>query len=137
MLMNTPHVLHNFRRHLTLNNAVLLGALLLVISSVWNTVGTLQKNFILQQKVDRLTTEIKIAEIEAETLALQQQYYRSPEYLELTARSRLGKASEGETLIILPPLPEQTPEAEQIATLEEPSNFSKWMRFLFGQSLDE
>ncbi len=131
--MNTSHLFYTIRTRMTLNNIVLAGALLIVSASVWNTIGTLQKNFILQQKVDRLTTEIKIAEIEAESLALEQQYYRSPEYLELTARARLGKAAEGETMIILPSLPKNLDKPTLPKKSFDQSNFSKWMRLFFGR----
>lgn len=133
--MNWSHYYHLVRRNATLNNGVLLVAGIIVLASIWSTVGTLQRNFRLQQKVDLLTQEIEVAKLEAETLELQQQYLKSPEYLELTARAKLGKAMPGEKVIILPVSPKSTPAPT--ATTPTPrtdkSNFQKWMQFFFGR----
>ena len=133
--MNLSHLYHIARRHATLNNGVLLLAGVIVIASIWNTLETLQRNFRLQQKVDTLTQEIAVAKLEAETLELQQQYYKSAEYIELTARAKLGKAMPGEKVIILPSSPKSKPAPSNTATVTRPtkSNFDKWMQFFFGR----
>jgi len=132
--MDITHFYRIARRHITLNNSVLAVALLIVFGSVWNTVLTLQKNFLLQQKVDLLEQQIRVSQLEVETLQLQQQYLKSREYQELIAREKLGKAAPGEKVINLPPLPPKqqvTPTAP--AVQPELSNFQKWMRFFFGR----
>ena len=132
--MDSQHIFHILRRHATLNNVVLLVALVVVMASVWNTLSTLQKNYLLQQRVDQLSQEIEITRLEAENLKLQQNYYRSDEYLELTAKAKLGKALPGETVVILPPLP-KTPvdEADTPTATPNQSNFAKWIQFFFGE----
>ncbi len=132
--MDTRHWLQLLRQRATLNNIVLAVALMVVAASIWNTVMTLQKNFLLQQRVDLLEQQIKVTQLEVETLRLQQQYLQSPEYQELTARAKLGKANPGEKVINLPPLPpEAKPPSSQPVKLDELSNFDKWMRFFFGR----
>lgn len=132
--MNTSHLIATVRRYLTLNNSVLLIAMVIVVASVWNTMLTLQKNFILQQKVYNLEQQIQITQLEVDTLRLQQQYLQSPEYQELTARAKLGKAAPGEKVINLPKLPkEETPLKQTVVTTDELSNFQKWLRFFFGR----
>ena len=132
--MNTSHLIATVRRYLTLNNSVLIVAMIIVIASVWNTMITLQKNFILQQRVYTLEQEILVTQLEVDTLRLQQQYLQSPEYQELTARAKLGKAAPGEKVINLPPLPKEAPVTQQtIVTTDELSNFQKWLRFFFGR----
>jgi cell division protein FtsB len=132
--MNSSHLIATVRRYLTLNNSVLLVAMVIVVASIWNTMLTLQKNFILQQKVNTLEQEIMISQLEVDTLKLQQQYLQSSEYQELTAREKLGKASPGESVINLPPLPpEPKIEEETFVPTDELSNFQKWMRFFFGR----
>lgn len=132
--MNTSHLIATVRRYLTLNNSVLLVAMVIVVASIWNTMLTLQKNFLLQQQVNTLEQEIMISQLEVDTLKLQQQYLQSPEYQELTAREKLGKASPGESVINLPPLPPE-PETKQetFVPTDQLSNFQKWMRFFFGR----
>lgn len=126
---------NHVRPHLTLNNGVLLVALLIGSTWAWSTVAAIQRNFELQQQVDALNQQIAVQELENKSQALQNKYYQTSEYLELSARERLGKASPGENLLILPPntiaatpeeqLPIETPIANR-------SNFAQWMYFLFG-----
>lgn len=132
--MDISHLYRITRSHVTLNNSVLVVALLIVLGSIWNTVMTLQKNFILQQKVDLLEQQIKVAKLEVETLQLQQQYLGSREYQELVAREKLGKAAPGEKVINLPALPED-PQKKVVTSMTQPklSNFQKWMQFFFGR----
>ena len=107
----------------------------IVVASIWNTLETLQRNFRLQQKVDVLAQEIEVAKLEAETLELQQQYYQSAEYIELTARAKLGKAMPGEKVIILPASPKSATASLPTTTVVKPekSNLEKWMQFFFGR----
>ncbi|HWZ65890.1 MAG TPA: hypothetical protein VNX65_03785, partial [Patescibacteria group bacterium] len=95
------------------------------------------KNFILQQKVDALAQENSLYELTNETKDLQNKYYASREYLELSAREHLNKANPGEKLLILPPTTATTPpepdQAPNIKPIANRSNFDQWMYFLFGQ----
>ncbi len=132
--MDITHLIHIARRHLTLNNSVLIVAMVIVVASIWNTMLTLQRNFILQQKVNNLEQEIMLTQLEVDTLRLQQQYLQSAEYQELTARAKLGKAAPGEKVVNLPPLPKDDKVPSVLTpTLDDSSNFQKWMRFFFGR----
>ncbi len=125
------------RPHLTLNNGVLLAALLIGASWVWSTVAAIQRNFELQQQVDVLAQQIAVQELENKSQALQNKYYATNEYLELSARERLGKAAPGEKLLILPPNTVGTVPEEQNVAPESPiasrSNFAQWIYFLFSK----
>lgn len=98
--------------------------------------GALQRNFALQQMVDRTEQEVELMEIETQMLEFQKRYLESDEYLELAARDRLNKASPGEKVLMLPPntpITEQPSEATQLyEPTPPPSNFSQWMTFFFG-----
>lgn len=130
--MKISHTIHLLRSHATLNNGVLLAAALITILGVWNTMTTLQKNFMLQRKLDSIEKQIKITEVEIQTLQLKQQYLKSDEYKELVARESLGRVLPGEKVIMLPPVPEKSPQAPQAAPIAEESNFGLWMKFFFG-----
>lgn len=134
-IMDTAHIYQLIKRHATLNNIVLAVAVVIVIASIWNTMDTLQKNFILQQRVNTLEQEIVLTQLEVDTLRLQQQYLQSAEYQELVARDKLGKAAPGENLINLPPLsPEESASAKsQPRSRDDRSNFDKWLDFFFGK----
>ena len=121
--------------HLTLNNGVLLVALLITVSWMWGTVEAIQQNFELQQQVDGLNQQISYQELENQTLQFENQYYNSNEYLELSARQHLNLASPGEKLLILPPTTvsdKSTPQDTTVTPITRRSNFQQWMYFLFG-----
>lgn len=122
---------------LNLANGVLLLALVVAFGCVWGTVIALQKNFILQQKVDALSQDNALYELTNETKNLQNKYFASREYLELSARDHLNVANPGEKLLILPPTTAVTPAEPNPLSITKPiaerSNFDQWMYFLFGQ----
>jgi cell division protein FtsB len=128
------HYLHRWRHLLTLNNGAVVLALVIALGWLWGTVGSLQKNFILQQQVDAYDQEIEVLGIENQLLGFQSKYYQSDEYIELSARERLNKALPGEHLVILPPQPKVVQETG-IAPAAAPtsSNFEQWVRFFFGR----
>lgn len=135
--MNLRRITRKIQELASLNNAVLVVALLIGGSWAWSTVEAIQRNFKLQQQVDALTQHIAVAELENKSQSLQNKYYQSPEYLELSARERLGKAAPGEHVIILPPNKVGTAPENDIQLTETPitsrSNFAQWMYFLFGK----
>ncbi len=130
------HLLNRYRHYLTIQNGTIVVAFLISMGWVWGTVQTLQKNFTYQQQVDTLTQNVELEKLRNQNLKFQQQYYQSDEFLELSARQRLGKASPGEKLIILPDSRNIT-DTVATTTSQQPaavkaSNLSQWMRFFFG-----
>jgi cell division protein FtsB len=135
--MTFRQVMRKVQEQLTLNNGVLLIAFLIGTSWVWSTVEAIQRNFRLQQQVDALSQQIAVHELENKSQALQNKYYQSPEYLELSARERLNKSAPGESVIILPansvrPAPEADIQPKE-TPITSRSNFAQWMFFLFGK----
>ena len=135
--MSYRHLITKLREHMTLNNGVLFVAVLIGSTWAWSTIEAIQRNFKLQQQVDSLAQQIAVQELENKSHALQNQYYQSPEYLELSARERLNKAGPDEKLIMLPPNSVQPTPDEELQSSEPPitsrSNFAQWMYFLFGK----
>lgn len=120
----------------TLNNGVLVVAILIASTWVWSTIEAIQHNFTLQQQVDALGQQISVEDLQNKALQLQKAYYNSDQYLELSAREHLGVASPGEKVVILPPNTVQTPAAvapANQAPVASRSNFAQWMYFLFGK----
>lgn len=131
--------IHSLRQHLrklyTLDNVVLTLAVLIALGWVWGTMDTLQNNFRLQSQVDTLRQQVRQNSLEAQNFELENQYYASPEYLELEARKRLGKAAPGEHLLILPPntvhdkaIVSPKPQTQDASE----SNFQAWLNFFFA-----
>jgi hypothetical protein len=129
------HIRH---RYLTMNNIVIAVAFLIGISWAWGSIGMMQRNYDLQKEVDTKARNLKLAELETQNLKYEQRYYQSSEYQELEVRKRLGLASPGEHVLILPPNTQQAKNADLVAankplrTLEPISDFQQWMNFLFG-----
>ena len=121
----------------TLNNGVLVVAILTASTWVWSTIETIQHNFTLQQQVDALAQKIAVEDLQNKTLQLQKTYYNSDQYLELSARERLGVAAPGEKLLVLPPNTVKTAAPVVVTSDQVPitsrSNFAQWMYFLFGK----
>lgn len=126
--------LRRIRNLVTFNNCVLLVALLIAGSWIWSTVEAIGKNFRLQQQVDALAQEVAVSELQNKTLQLQNNYYSSDQFLELSAREHLNLVSPGEKVLILPQNKVQ-PLAQTFTAQDsggQKSNFEQWMNFLLG-----
>lgn len=136
MSKKSNYPLSNWRDHLNLNNAVVAVALVIAIGWIWGTIGALQKNFALQQKLDTIQQKNANLRLRNKNLKLQQTYYKTDEYLELELRRLFSQARPGERLLILPQNYEDTPPkpatTDKQSSPTKPGNFSRWMRFLFG-----
>ena len=129
------HLYNRYRHYLNVQNGTIVLALLIAMGWMWGTVQTLQKNFRYQQEVDALTQNVELEQLRNQNLEYQQQYYRSDEFLELSARQRLGKANPGEKLIILPDSDSLSDTAGGLDApigREQVSNLSQWTEFFFG-----
>ena len=129
------HIRH---RYITPNNLVIVVAFVIGAGWAWGSVGVMQRNFDLQKEIDSKQRQQLLLELETESLAYQQNYYKTAEYQELAARERLGLGMAGEKALVLPPNTDAAKQADQVAirqsTVSEkpPTNFTQWMNFLFG-----
>jgi cell division protein FtsB len=126
-------MLDDIKKHLTLNNIVLLIALVLALSWAWSTINVLAKNYDLERQVEQARLDTEIMKLQNENLALEQTYYKTNEYLELSARKLLNKAQPGEHLVTLPRVETETPTTPTATPVVEKSNFEQWVDFLFGR----
>ena len=126
-----------WHRYATFNTGVTIVAAFVVLSWAW-------ANFEAQKVVEERQRERDVLELEVATLRYRQNYYRSDEFKDLAARSRLGLASPGEKVLILPPNSERARQQDEqdqklktAAPAEKPasgSNFQQWINFLSGKS---
>ncbi len=126
----------DIKKHLTLNNIVLIAALVLAGSWAIGSIGTLNHNYDLQRQVDQARLDNQLIELQNQNLRLEQAYFQTNEFLDLQARALLGKASPGEHLVLLPKTAISSEQDSSSATTEIPakSNLDQWMDFLFGRS---
>lgn len=126
---------------------VVFGILVLLVS--WSGVSVIESNYELQKQVSKLEQQNQVAELENNNLKLQNEYYNSNQYLELTARRQFGKGQPGEKLLLVPKsvalkyapdIPESTKEAEATPVLQKPliqRNLEAWGNFFLHRgSLD-
>ncbi len=122
------------KKQLTLDNVVLLVAMLLALSWAWSTVNVLTRNYDLERQVQQTDLDNQLIELQNENLKLEQAYFQTDEYLELQARKLLNKAQPGEHLVILPKTDETavTTNSTKVSSVSK-SNFELWVDFLFGR----
>lgn len=126
--------LRQYRHLVTIQNVGLLVAVVIALSWVWGSVVTLQKNYAYQRQVDTNDQTIELTKLQNKTYEYQQAYYKSNEFLELSARAKLGKALPGEHLVILPSsdsIKDTIPQQTTLTVTPNESNFVKWLHFFF------
>jgi cell division protein FtsB len=126
-------MLEDVKKHMTLNNVVLLIALVLALSWAWSTINVLAKNYDLERQVEQARLDTDIMKLQNENLRLEQAYYKTDEYMELSARKLLNKSQPGEHLVILPRVDDKTATTIASTPVVEKSNFEQWIDFLFGR----
>ncbi len=125
-------------KYMTFNNLVILVAFCIAAGWVWGSLQVMQRNYALQKEVDHKRRQLQLAELQKDSLALQNRYYATDEYKELALRDSLGLVMPGEKVLILPDAPPQSDEpaagAPSGASVEgeQVSNLEQWMNFLFG-----
>ena len=111
---------------------------------IWNSFVAINKNYLLQLRVNELREEIAQLDIDNENLELQNEYLETDEFLERAARQQLGFAAEGETVFLEPnavldalrnPTTDSSSPAESVAAEDVGwrSNLGEWWQFLFNR----
>lgn len=118
---------------------VVFGILVLLVT--WSGVSVIETNYELQKQVSELEQKSQVAQLENNNLKLQNEYYNSDQYLELTARRQFSKGQPGEKLLLVPEsvalkytvdVPEEVREATETPTLKKPfiqKNIEAWFNF--------
>lgn len=121
--------------------------IVLVLLISWSGVKAIQTNYKLQQEVTRLQQENEVAKLRTSNQKLENAYYSTPQYMEVTARQNFGLAAPGETELLVPktvaatyvkPLPEEATTgtvAKHKAFWQQ--NFEDWMDFFFHRMQQE
>ncbi len=122
----------------------LLLFLVIVFLVSWSSVRTIETNYGLQKEIAALQQENAVKHLANENLKLENEYYNTPQYLELAARRDFGLASPGETVLNVPrsvamsftvdlPKPDEAKAASPGDTPAYQRNFQAWMDFLFNR----
>jgi len=79
---------------------VVFVVIVLLIS--WSGIKTIQTNYGLQKQISALKQQNEVQKLQNNNLSLQNEYYNTNQYLELSARQNFGLAMPGEKEIIVP-----------------------------------
>ena len=79
---------------------VVFVVIVLLIS--WSGIKTIQTNYGLQKQITGLQQQNNLQDLQNNNLQLQNAYYNSNQYLELSARQNFGLANPGEKEVIVP-----------------------------------
>ncbi len=138
--INIRRIIYRLRHdYFTLNNLVVVAALMVAAGWAWGSIGYMQRNYSLQRELDASKRELQLVELQVQNLEFEKKYHQTEEFQELAARDRLGLAMPGESVLILPPntVQEESGDAGSGASLAPvaPSNVRQWVNFLFGGSV--
>ena len=130
---------YNIKHDFPLDKFLFTLALLFFAVCVWGTISSVTRNWELEQRLSSRKKELEVARLEVEAAEIENEYYASEEYQELSARAKYNKGFEGETLVYLPKNSEKArtkhQETKTVITTDEEdtrTNFEKWLSVLFG-----
>lgn len=125
---------------LTVNRVLVLLFVACCLAWTYGAIVSLSRNWQLEQRIINKRREVKLLELEVDTLELENQYYASEEYQEISAREKENKILPGEFLVYLPKNSDAAKNkhaaTDQVAAAasetKQPSNFRQWLSFLLG-----
>ena len=112
---------------------------IIVLLISWSGVKTIQSNYVLQKQISALKQQTDVQKLENNNLGLQNQYLKTNQYLELSARQNFGLANPGEKEVVVPEsvalsyttnLP--TADKQTAPTSKQPiyqRNWQSWLHF--------
>lgn len=129
-------------------NIYTLGYIVIIIFffyTVWGSISAMQRNYLMQRQLTEKELQLKLVKLQVENLELEKAYYQTDEYKDLSARTNMGLATNGESVLILPPNSEMASKIEDKISISpnvllqdtvkvDESNFSQWKKFLFGEN---
>ncbi|MBX4197015.1 septum formation initiator family protein [Candidatus Saccharibacteria bacterium] len=121
---------------------------IVVLAIAWSGARTVQSNYELQKKIATLKQENTVLWLQNQNTYLQTQYYKTDQYLELSARQNLGLAAPGEQVLLVPkdvasryvdPNLNKTSSVSETAVPDNRAGYIKnleaWRDFLLGRKL--
>lgn len=113
---------------------IIVGVAVFWLGFMTITIDVMNRNYRLQRQVDQGVLDNQVIEIQNENLRLERAYYKTNEYLELSARALLGKALPGEHLVLLKRAEvADTNQGKTNQQFEQRSNLDQWLDFLSGK----
>jgi len=73
----------------------------IVLLVSWSGIKTIQSNYSLQKQISTINQQNELQKLQNDNLALQNEYFNTDQYLELSARQNFGLAAPGEKEVIV------------------------------------
>jgi cell division protein FtsB len=111
---------------------------IIVLLVSWSGIKAIDANFSLQKQIAGLQQKNSLQQLENSNLQLQNDYYNSQQYLELSARQNFGLAQPGEKELLVPqsvamsyilPTPKLTPSTASNRMPFYERNMHAWLNF--------
>jgi cell division protein FtsB len=125
-------------RDIRFTGQVVFAGIVLLIS--WSGIKTIQTNYELQKQISTLKQQNAVHSLENTNLGLQNEYYKTDAYLELSARRNFGLGKPGEKELLVPQsvayayAPEINPDKTDAAQKStHTSNFQAWVNFFLNR----
>lgn len=127
----------------------LLLFLIVVLLISWSGVKVIDTNYRLQKDISRLEQETQVAQLTNTNIKLENKYFESNQYLEISARQNFGLAAPGEIVLNVPKqvalahtvdLPNTEQDQIKKARAKQPAyqrNFQAWMNFLLHRGASQ
>ncbi len=116
-------------------NTALILAVVFCSVLTFNSINAMSRNWRLTERLGEENRELQLLTVEVDTLELENEYYRSDEYQELSARKLANKQLPGEHMVYLPANSDYAKNKHAQATIgkteQETPNLRKWLNFLF------
>ena len=75
---------------------------IVVVLASWSGVRVIETNYELQKKISQLGQQNQVYDLQNQNQKLENQYFETDTYLELSARRQFSKAEPGESLVLVP-----------------------------------
>lgn len=121
---------------------------IIVLAIAWSGAKTVQNNYELQKQINTLQQQNAVLSLQNDNAGLQNQFYNTKEYLDLSARQELGLASPGEQVLLVPesvamkyvdPSLQSNPgtltSSKSDTRAKYVKNLENWRDFLLGRKL--
>ena len=116
-------------------HVVLFSAVFMCLCWTYGAINAMTRNWELEKTLNEKQYTQQLKELEVQNLELENLYYSSEEYQELSARQKLNKKLSGEKLVYLPEnsiAAQEKHKNNKEIIYREDSNLAEWLSFLFG-----
>jgi cell division protein FtsB len=125
-------------------NIGLMLFLVVLLLITWSGVKAIETNYGLQKQISKLEQQNSVQKLGNQNAKLQNDYYNTPQYLDLAAREHFGRAAPGETVLVIPRQvalantvdlkpPAETQAKQEVKKPGWQRNFQAWLDFFLNR----